>query len=703
MLLSLSGLVLGSVVLATGPTASAATPTPAAARTTLGAPAGSSQVKSLQLTRAGQTGGVFTHNAPAASSTATPASQTRTGHAAEPTLRGTGSSHSTAASSRDIPFPTVSCMPRSSGCNGISTASSTIANQRYALNATANGNLYNEDVEPPDQAMCAGNGYVMEGINIGEIQVFNASLNAVSGYTKLDDLMGLTARNWSSGGDVTCQYDPDNGGHWFINEIVSTTSEANGGPFTGCFAGTKDSCREGIAVSTNNNPLSSSWNIYFLDPNKVSPNDQGAGYLLNDYGKQGNTRDAWLFGYDEFILNPKYIPPCPAFGCISFNGAQELAFQKKALELGYNTVNAVHENMGTDPFIQPPDGNCSNGPGAGTDCWAAVIPAGSPDGDFNNSNGGTGFMSAALDFNSFATLTGNGDDRVAVFYWTGLTNLNSFNCNACQAISFGGQILSSEPYTNDGQECPASQGDPCSVAPQRLGTIDLGTWCGKMGLAKVSKCPEQGIATNGDFEEQSSYANGHVWFSLSTLLNETFGSSSEIHTGAAYFIVDTSKFNASQQLLTLQNQGYVAAAHEDLSMPTLVGGAPGDGGVISFTLSGNGGPTRADGGGFYPSLAYGRLTVNSNGLLGGTIHVTNVGAGPQDGFSEYQGLPGPTRPRWGDYEAAIFVPGVGFYFAGEDIQYANCNPNYWFYVDQSCNGTRDPFANFGTSISLVAS
>ena len=120
---------------------------------------------------------------------------------------------------------------------------------------------------------------------------------------------------------------------------------------------------------------------------------------------------------------------------------------------------------------------------------------------------------------------------------------------------------------------------------------------------------------------------------------------------------------------------------------------------MSFTLSGDGGPTHADGGGYFPSSAYGWVTASSSGLVGRAVHVTASGKAPQDGFSEYQGLPGPIRPRWGDYGAAVYVPGAGFYFASEYIQYPNCNPAYWFGVDGTCGGTRDVFANFGTSIN----
>ena len=58
----------------------------------------------------------------------------------------------------------------------------------------------------------------------------------MSAVIPLDTLMGLTRKGWSSGGDIMCTYDYDNGGHWFFTEFVSESSEASGGPFAGCFA-----------------------------------------------------------------------------------------------------------------------------------------------------------------------------------------------------------------------------------------------------------------------------------------------------------------------------------------------------------------------------------------------------------------------------------------------------------------------------------
>ena len=136
--------------------------------------------------------------------------------------------------------------------------------------------------------MCAGNGYVMEMLNQGELQVYSSSLTPASAVVPLDTVMGLTTQGWSGGGDIMCQYDYSNGGHWFITQIVSTTTEASGGPFAGCFAGLLDGCLEGIAVSATSNPMGA-YNVYFVNPNAAN-NDPGKGYLLNDFAKTGTTK-----------------------------------------------------------------------------------------------------------------------------------------------------------------------------------------------------------------------------------------------------------------------------------------------------------------------------------------------------------------------------------------------------------------------------
>jgi hypothetical protein len=126
----------------------------------------------------------------------------------------------------DPPPPSVSCQPLGPGCEVIHLSSGGAVGVK-GLNAvdsaTAPTNVLGEDIEPADQGLCAGNGYVIEDNNVGEILIFNTALKRVSAVIPLDTLMGLTNRNWSSGGDIMCLYDAANGGHWFFTQFVSAS------------------------------------------------------------------------------------------------------------------------------------------------------------------------------------------------------------------------------------------------------------------------------------------------------------------------------------------------------------------------------------------------------------------------------------------------------------------------------------------------
>jgi hypothetical protein len=635
---------------------------------------------------------------PAAGTMAAPTAVPPAGTATRYSVTNLAADHSRsagAATAPDPPIPTVSCVPASAACDAIASAPPTVTTNPFAMNATLNDKLYPTigDVEPPDQGMCASNRYVMEAINIGEVQIFSANtLLPVSGALPLDSLMGLTARGWSSGGDVFCLHDVNNGGHWFVIEFASTTPEKIGGTFAGCFAALRDSCREAIAVSATNNPMGAYY-VYFLDPNKVN-NDPGKGFLLNDYAKAGTTRDAFMLFYDEFNLNGNLIPPCPAFGCGGFNGAQELVFDKNALEMGQPVsspaLTAAYENLGR---VATPDGGCGLVASNPYTCWYQVIPAGSPDPtQFDNSHGGSGFMVGSLDFFSV------GDNRIAVFDWTDLSALNSASCSTCAGIGFGITLFTGlETYLDEGAGCPVSDASfaPfCGLAAQKAGPVPLGVNCVAFGLVPLTggltTCPENGIATNGDGATQATYADGEIWMAVSTIVRQNFSGTTEFHVGAAFWSFGTAAFNAGGRL-TLDSQGYVTAMHQDMEFPVIAAGDLG-GAVISFSLSGTG---------YYPSTAFGRLATGATGAMGHTIYVAAMGQSPQDGFTEYLSL-GTNffRPRWGDYGQAVYVSGLGFFFAGEYIQHPNCSPSA-FVTDPTCGGTRDPFANFGTAISLI--
>ncbi|HET9893943.1 MAG TPA: hypothetical protein VFQ44_03320 [Streptosporangiaceae bacterium] len=600
-------------------------------------------------------------------------------------------------------IPTVSCDPLGPGCDTVSSSAGGAVGVK-GLNAVDSGTLPTNpqgDIEPPDQGLCAGKGEIVEANNIGEIMIFDTALNRMSGAIPLDTVMGLTARGWSSGGDPSCVFDPDHGGHWFFTEIASASTEASGGPFAGCFAGVANGCSEAIAVTVGSNPFGP-YNVYFLNAN-YNPAEPGSPNLLNDFAKIATSRDAFLMMYDEFPL----LGSNPGLGGGGFNGAQEFAFDKKAMEEGKPVTepdgspnpgfNVVIENMG---LLPSPDGTCFSDNRIhrpGITCWIQVIPAEPPDSSqFDNSHDGSAFMLATLDF------FGQGDNRLAVFDWTGLGALDSHNCAGCGGIQFGGQLFSDVLSYNNG-----------SRAAQKAGPIPLGDECGAAGLSTgnppPASCPEGTIATNGDGVTQASQAQGQLWTSSGTGIEQTFSSeaSPEAHQGVVYWVVGTGSFDRNG-LFTLTSQSYVSPRHEDLSMSAMAaeGFAGQDGGnghaVIFFTLTGDGGPTGADNGGFFPSTAYSRLTSSSSGVQGSVINIADLGLSPQDGFSEYQGFPGRTRPRWGDYSAGVFLPGTGrIYFANEYIQFPNCTGADFTLTRPTCGGTRDGRANWGTSVNYV--
>ena len=232
------------------------------------------------------------------------------------------------------------------------------------LNAADSGTLATNlvgDIEPADQGLCAGNGDVVETNNIGEILVFNQRLKRLSSAIPLETLMGLTGRGWSSGGDPSCIYDYSNGGHWFFTEIVSASSEANGGAFTGCFARRGQWVLRGHRGDRRLEPVRPLQRL--LRQRRLQPGRAGYPYLLNDFAKISTTRDAFLLFYDEFPLNGSV----PGIGGGFFNGAQEFAFDKNAMEEGLPVTksngkpnpnfNVAIENMG---LLPTPDGTCTS-------------------------------------------------------------------------------------------------------------------------------------------------------------------------------------------------------------------------------------------------------------------------------------------------------------------------------------------------------
>jgi len=121
---------------------------------------------------------------------------------------------------------------------------------------------------------------------------------------------------------------PPTAGHWFITEIGLGEPRGDWGRVHRVLLCCGQRLLRGHRGIDNSNPLGG-YHVYFSSAD-YNPAEPGSPYLLNDFAKISVTRDAFLMFYDEFPLNGS----APGFGGGFFNGAQEFAFNKSALEQG---------------------------------------------------------------------------------------------------------------------------------------------------------------------------------------------------------------------------------------------------------------------------------------------------------------------------------------------------------------------------------
>jgi hypothetical protein len=126
--------------------------------------------------------------------------------------------------------------------------------QRFANN----GNQFS--IEPPDQGLCVGNGFVLETVN-DVLQVYSTAGRPLSPVTDLNTFYGYPAQIDRTTGlqgpfvtDPSCYYDP---AHKRFFHLALTLDVV---PDTGAFTGTN---HLDIAVSQTSSPLGG-WNIYRL-------------------------------------------------------------------------------------------------------------------------------------------------------------------------------------------------------------------------------------------------------------------------------------------------------------------------------------------------------------------------------------------------------------------------------------------------------
>jgi len=454
-------------------------------------------------------------------------------------------------------------------------------NQRFANN----GNQFS--VEPPDQGLCAGNGFVLESVN-DVLSIYDTSGNLVRGPVDLNTFYGYIAainRTTNARGpsvtDPSCYYDVDTQ-RWFhvvlTLDHVGTTASLNGNNHLD------------IAVSQSADPTGA-WNIYRLpvqnNGTQGTPNHHcGSGFCLGDYPHIGADANAIFLTTNEF-----------AFSGPGFYGSQIYAISKHALASGAASPNVVMWNGG-DPDIPAPA--------------FTVWPATSPDAQYATDNGGTEYLlsSDAVFFNSGTS--------TELWLWA-ISNTSAIDSNPT-ALALAVKPVGVQQY-----------GVPRSSIVQKPGDTPLlscvadPTCAPLVGFPVANLSSPRRVAVNDSRMQQVSYANGKLWGALDTdVLQGTSHAS-----GIAYFVLNP-------QTGKMFSNGTLSLPDASLSYPA-VGVTKSGRGVIAFTIVG-----ASD----HPSAGYASLDAK---VGAGDVHTIAAGAGPWDGFSGIP-APG-ARARWGDYGA----------------------------------------------------
>lgn len=524
--------------------------------------------------------------------------------------------------------------------------------QRYARS----GNQFT--VEPPDQALCVGNGYVLEAVN-DVLNVYDTSGNSLLPDNTATNIVGGLPRNVNHAVDLnsfygyapainrttgvraqfvtdpSCLYDAPTQ-RFFV--VVLTLETNPNGSFT-------TANHIDIAVSATSNPTGS-WNIYRLDVTNDGTNTGGAnpGPYLGDYPHIG--ADA-----NGFYVTTNAYPWC----CNGFSGAQIYALSKARLAAGATTVTVVH--FDTSGMVNAPSDAGSTQPGF------TVWPAQSPGNQYPGNREFFLSSNAADEATHPVSGTGGTHSSTQLIVWS-LKNTSSLN-SATPALDLSNDILDVNVYavppkmkqsgsgTAPGIEVPQGHCINDTTTPTIAG---VGCWRflfgGEPAHNEVISTPD----SNDTRMQQVMYANGKLWGSLDTALNPDGGPQ---RAGIAWYIINPGKPK-------LAMQGYLGAAGYDFSYPA-IGVTDSGRGVMAFTASGDN---------INPSAAYAPIDAIVGTGAWSFAGPDGQGAAQDDGFTSYKAQVGdPPRTRWGDYGAAA-VDGNSIWIASEYIAHA-CDYTTW--------------------------
>ncbi len=527
---------------------------------------------------------------------------------------------------------------------------------------TANGgNQFS--LEPPDQALCVGNGFSVESVN-SVLRVYSSASGApLTGVQDLNTFFKYPAafnRTTGSVGpdviDPVCHYDPD---HQRFIVAVTTLLVNSKGDYNG--RNTID-----LAVSNTGDPTGL-WTIYHVpaqnNGKQGTPNHHcDLGFCFQDYPHIGGDANGIYVTTNEYST----------FGA-GFSGAQIFAFSKAQL--------AAHSAALTVTTVE----NLSVKGIPGFTVWPATSPAGQY---ATVANGTEYFLSTiAGDGSETGNPTGTAN-RVALWALTNTASLNT----AAPAVHLTSALINSEKYvfppTADQKPGNTPLRD-CINDTKTPTPFGKGCWQLFFDVEPAHNEVLSHLDAGDTRMQQTWYTNGMLWGAASTAVKV----GGEVKAGIAWFAVQPSINSSGQVAGKVTRQSYMALANNNLTYPAIAMGTNGRG-VIAFTVVGES---------YYPSAGY--ATITASGAVG-PIHVAAAGKGPSDGFTSYKAFVGdPPRTRWGDYGAAV-TDGSSIWIASEWIgqkctyaQYYPAPPSLAGFG--TCGGTRTSLANWGTYVTKL--
>lgn len=518
-------------------------------------------------------------------------------------------------------------------------------------------------LEPPDQGLCVGNGKVAEIVN-DVYQVWDTRGHALTNPIDLNTLFGYApaiVRSGPNAGqigpevfDPSCLYDSQTRTFFVVASVLDRVGT------TGTLSGTSH-----VDIGVAKDPTSS-YTFYRIDTTSDSPlctlDGVTPGPCFPDFPHIGADRNGFYVTTNVFDF----------FGP-NFDGVNIYALPKLQLASGASSVPVT---------IVGTNGQGPSGPDGGM--GFSVIPAVTPDDQFDGSGGGTEhFVSSRAVFTNDGTAT-------SIVSWS-LSNTRSL-FSSTPDLHLTSSLVNTDEY---GFPAPPSQ---------KAGSVPLATCIGSTALAPpVTGLPcwsRLGLGFSGPVTVTEnvldpldsriggvSYADGKLWAVLGSAATDASGNPVD---GVAWFVM-----NPHGMTTGLINQGLLVKDGSNLTLPSIAATTSGDA-AMGFTIVG---PND------YPSAGFAGLDARSGA---GDPQYAGKGAGPQDGFTEYAPFfsDGSPRPRWGDYGAAV-ADGPFIWVAAEYIgqtctfnQYVQPSPTN-VAAFGTCGDTRGALGNWDTRISQL--